>query len=428
MNRFLDESNIMYALEFIIENSTTPPTQSENNSDTDSDDYETDSNQSVEDNHMNHNEFFLNYTNDNFLNEHFNIISKNIGINDYYEKVDNLRLSKHIYIIKKLIDNIFSVYDNSIICGDIVSTLYLYDNLLNTELNSLNLKFTQIYVIHEYRISLESIISKLNKFACINYNNTDDEKNVISITVRDDQGYIYNIYIHLFYTPSLYSNLMKSNSPYWNKENVELNISDNDVKKYYFLNRFKHHRLSLISNGWAYDYTIIDKIQDKYVLIPSEKSKDLIDSIKNKKLQYIENEDVKMLNPYKELEIFFSNFNFNNIIMSRLNIFIHTNIILFFIQKGWIFDNMSKELFDENDICFICCNKVSDFSNDYKNLDIYKISIKCCKESINGICLKCFIQNSIECYKSLKSHYICPFCKKEHCFYNKEIHKFLIKS
>jgi len=404
----------------IIEYNTPP--QSENDSDS-SDQYETDSDyEDDQDNPI----YMMYYHTDKYFDNNFNMISKNIGMDNYYEKVNNLRLSKHIYFMKKLMDNIFTFYNNSIIFGDIVSTLYMYDQLIDTELNSINLKFTQIYVLNENKSNIELFIARLNSSVCVNYHYNLQNKSIIYFSVKDDCGYIYNIYIHIYHIPSLYSNLLKSNSPYLNKEPVELNLTNDDIKEFYFLNRFKHHRIGKILNGWTYEYVVFENINDKFYLNVLENT-EIKDILINKKLEYIKNKDVDMINPYKELEIFFNKIQFtknNKIIFSRINMFIHTNIILFFIQKGWTFENMKKTKYDDE--CFICCNKESDFSQNYQELDIYKISINCCKESINGICVKCFIKNVIECYKNLKSHYICPFCKKEHCFYHKDINNYLL--
>ena len=100
---------------------------------------------------------------------------------------------------------------------------------------------------------------------------------------------------------------------------------------------------------------------------------------------------------------------------------------MYFVQKGWKYENIKKTSFEDDNSCFICCNKKSDFLELNKNLDLYKISVNCCKESIEGICVGCFVKNSMECYKKLKSSYVCPFCKKEHIFYNKKINDFLLR-
>lgn len=408
----------------IVDIATTPPHSDDDNTDSSSE-YETDSNQSDGDDQENP-VYMMYYHTDQYFDNNFNMISKNIGMDNYYEKVDNLRLSKHIHFMKKIMDNIFSFYSNSIIFGDIISTLYMYDKLIDTELNSINLKFTQIYVLHDTKTNIESIVGKLSTFVCINYHYTIENKSIIYFTVKDDNGYIYNIYIHIHHIPSLYCNLLKSNSPYLNKEPVELNLVNQDMKDLYFLNRFKHHRMGKILNNWSYDYVILENINNKIFLNVLENS-DVENCVINKKLEYIKSKDVSMINPYKELEIFFNNIQFtkNNVIFSRINMFIHTNIMLFFVQKGWTFEqNIKKVKFDEE--CFICCNKASDFSVFHHEMDIYKISINCCKEAIDGICVKCFIKNAMECYKNLKSSYICPFCKKEHYFYHKDINHYLL--
>lgn len=117
-------------ISFSIVDVATTPLHSDDDTDSSSE-YETDSNQSDGDDQDNP-VFMMYYHTDQYFDNNFNMISKNIGMDNYYEKVHNLRLSKHINFLKKIMDNIFSFYTNSIIFGDIISTLYMYDKLIDT--------------------------------------------------------------------------------------------------------------------------------------------------------------------------------------------------------------------------------------------------------------------------------------------------------
>lgn len=365
---------------------------------------------------------------DEIMNKNFEIICDNMEVDKYYEKVEKLRLSTHFTFIKKIIDIITNIYPFSIIFGDIISTLYMYDHFKDTEFNSMNIKYTQLYILYDSKNGIEKLINKISFIVNINYQYSLDNKNIIFFTVKDEKGYVYNIYLHLFYIPNIFCNLLKTTSPYANREKVELNLTKNDMKKLHFLNRFLHHRIGIIYNTWKHDYVALEEKNNKYFLDCIENT-NIENCIFDKKLKYIENEDIDIINPYKELEIFLNNIDFSNsIILSRLNMFINSNIIMYFVQKGWKYENINKIEFDHDDCCFICSNKKSDFLELNKNLDVYKISVNCCKESIKGICASCFVKNSMECYKKLKSCYLCPFCKKEHIFYNKVVNDFILKN
>jgi len=349
-------------------------------------------------------------------------IQSNIPLS-YSIPVKILNLSNYFNFVKYVIDIVLNVYRSGIVCGDIISDMYMFDNFIDPTYNMNCLRVNEIHFLVESNISIELflntlvIISKSNLLYYYMY----DNKYIISLEVKDIKGYIHNLIVYIHYIPNLYKNKLKSNSPYACNDDIELGIDNEQYSKLTFLNRFEHQKLVKIKSDWCNQYVCLEKFDNKYLLVKSEYT-DVIETVKSKKLVYSKLDSINTYY-YSDLEKYFkySKTKYRDqTTLSRLNMFINTSVILSFIQRGWEFENLKSIPFFKDQSCFICSNKYSDFDEN-DNLYMFKISLGCCTESYNGICLECFLKNSIECYHKLKSAYICPFCKQESKIYNKEI-------
>lgn len=341
----------------------------------------------------------------------------------YSKPVSIVTVSNYFNFVKYIIDIVLNVYRTGIVCGDLVSEMYMVDNFIDPKYNMNCLRINEIHFLVESNISIELFLNTIVIISrsTLLYYYMYDNKYIISLEVKDNEGYIHNLIIYIHYIPNLYKNKLKSNSPYVCNDDVELGINDEQFSNMYFINRFEHQKLVKIKSDWNGQYVCFQKFDNKYLLIKSEYSK-VIEKVKDKNLVYT-GVDLINTNYYSDLEKYFkySKTKYRDqTTLSRLNMFINTSIILSFIQKGWEFEHLKSVPFFKDQSCFICSNKYLDI-DEYDELYMYKVSLGCCKESKNGICLDCFMKNSVECYQKLKSSYICPFCKQESKIYNKEI-------
>lgn len=353
---------------------------------------------------------------------------------DYIYEIMNIKYSKYLEIsyVSKLLNlyryicyTVCNIFKNCLVCGDIVYEFYLLDKLIDPKINILNLRKKDIFFMidsfHSY-IDIETITNSIVLLAkcTLSFYYQYDDRYVINLEIKNYDNETFYLTIHIFLCKKLYDSKYANNSPYLKNEKIKLNLKNDFMKKLFFLNKFKHNRLCMIKNNWGTDYVALEEQNDEYFLNEIEKS-EINNFLISKKLEYIYF-DESAVNGLLELETFFK-FSYlkkkDSIVLSRLYNFINTIYILYFVEKGWTFNNIKCIEFEKNDSCYICSNDHKDFGIDI----IYKISINCCKESINGICLNCFIKNVMENYKILKSYYSCPFCKKEHIFYNEKMSK-----
>lgn len=386
------------------------------------------------------------------MDENSNIIRYNTNVEEYipnlsnvYDKLNtdlnfiydlmNIRYSKYpdISYISKLLNMyryiifvICNLFKNCIVAGDLITEMYLMDNFIDPKLNFLNLRKKEIFFIVDSNHTLIDIETLTNSIllltkCTLSYYYQYHDKYIINLECLNYDNETFYLSIHILCVPKLLDCKYMNISPYLKNEKVKINICKEKLKKFYFLNKFQHNRLCLVKNNWGNDYVVIENENDECYVEKVDNSY-IKDIIFNKNLKYTTNIDNSHLEGINELETFFK-FSYlkkkDSIILSRLYNFINTIYIIYFLEKGWVYENIKIIDFKNNDSCYICSYEY----NDYKADDIYKISINCCKEAINGICLNCFVKNVMENYKILKSFYSCPFCKKEHIFYNQKISK-----
>jgi len=382
----------------------------------------------------------VNNTTENLLNyipNLSNLYDKlNTDLNFIYD-IMNIKYSKYpdmqytcklLNLYRHIIYVICNLFKNCLVGGDLISEIYMIDNFIDPKLNFLNLRKKEIFFIVDSTHSLIDIETLTNSIllltkCTLTYYYQYHDRYIINLEILNYDHETFYLSIHILSVPKLLDCKYMNISPYLKNEKVKINFSKEKFKKFYFLNKFEHNRLCLVKNNWGNDYVVIENENDEYYVNKIENSK-IKDILFNKFLKYSTDIDNSAVEGMNELETFFK-YSYlkkkDNIILSRLYNFINTIYILFFLEKGWTFENIKTINFEKNDSCYICSYEYKDYKAD----DIYKVSINCCRESINGICLNCFVKNVMENYKILKSYYSCPFCKKEHIFYNQKISKLI---
>lgn len=361
------------------------------------------------------------------LNKSIDHIYKNSDIY-YSKKLEISYLSKIFNTYKYIINIIVNIYKNCIVCGDLLTDMYLLDNLINPNISINEMRGREIYFLVDNFISDDLLISTLillSKCTLSFYFHFKDRFH-LNLEIQNYDGEIFYLCLIIVKSNKLFSENFQSISPYVTNRKIELEITLEEYKKYLFLNKFEHNGLCMVKNIWRFDYTGLVFIDDKFYLDKIENTK-IKYLIENKKLLYNNNIIHCPYSNIKELELLFKPdqlYKKDNLTKSRLYMFLNNVYILSYIERGWTYDDLHLKIFEENDSCYICSNNYKDY-NKKDNTYIYKISLNCCKEASNGICLECFVKNAMQNYKILKSFYCCPFCKKEHIFYNKKISKMI---
>lgn len=359
------------------------------------------------------------------LNTDLNFIYDIMNIT-YSKYPDISYVSKLLNMYRYIIFVVCNLFKNCIVCGDLISEMYLMDNFIDPKLNFLNLRKKEIFFIVDSNYSLIDIETLTNSILLLtksklSYYYQYHDRYVINLECQNYDNETFYLAIQILSVPKLLDCKYMNISPYLKNEKVKINISKEKFKKFYFLNKFQHNRLCLVKNSWGNDYVVIEHENDECYVEKVENS-NIKDIVFNKQLKYTMDIDNSHMEAMNELEAFFKSSYLKkkeSIILSRLYNFINTIYIVYFLEKGWVYENIRMIDFNNNDSCYICSYEYKDYKAD----DIYKISINCCKEATNGICLNCFVKNVMENYKILKSFYSCPFCKKEHIFYNQNISK-----
>jgi len=336
-------------------------------------------------------------------------------MNITYSKYPDISyVSKLLNMYRYIIFVICNLFKNCIVAGEIISEIYLIDNFIDPKLNFLNLRKKEIFFIVDSNYSLIDIETLTNSILLLtkcklSYYYQYHDRYIINLEFQNYDNETFYLVIQILSVPKLLDCKYTNISPYLKNEKVKINIPKEKFKKFYFINKFQHNRLCFLKNNWGNDYVVIEHENDECYLEKVENS-NIKDIVLNKQLKYIINIDSSHMEAMNELESFFK-FSYlkkkESIILSRLYNFINTIYIVYFLEKGWIYENIKMINFNNNDSCYICSYEY----NDYKEDDIYKIAINCCKEANNGICLNCFVKNVMENYKILKSFYSCPFCK-----------------
>ena len=339
------------------------------------------------------------------------------------EKEDMVRFCKMMHTLINVVHNVFK---NSIFMGDIISDLYLNDNYIQPFYNVNNMKTAELIVLVEEvpGLSFENVINMiiLMSKSSVTYYYSTAQIVIMCLNMKDSHGNIYDITLTIGTMPHLFKLAHKSKCPYELKDKVYLNCTDKDL--YYYtldLLRFEHQRLAIIKTNMFSEYVEMRKYRDGYFI--DRMSGSLTWLIESKTLRYMD----PALNPQREIE-YYLRYDFNlrtrqPLILSRLNMYIQTNIILKYVYKGWTFKESLKRIpFLANDSCFICYHDYEDFINQTHNkVDLFKITYNCCKESEQGICVQCFINTVKTCHRALRSNFICPFCKKSNTFYSEQL-------
>lgn len=359
------------------------------------------------------------------LNNSLNHIYKNSDIM-YCKKLEISYLSKILNTYRYIINIITNIYKNSIICGDLITDMYLLDNLVDPIITINDLRGREIYFLVDNFISEEILINTIILLSKCTLSYYFHNKNnfYINLELQNHDGEIYNLSLVIVKCKHLFLENYQSISPYFMNKKIELAISEEEYKSYLFLNKYIHNNICMVKNTWGYDYVSIVRQNNNFYLDSIENT-DIHNIILNKKLIFNNDPESCALSNIKELEILFKENNLrkkDNLTISRLFMFLNTIFILSYVEKGWKFNDLKSVPFNVNDSCYICYNNYKDFKNYEKNY-MYKVSLNCCTEASYGICLQCFVKNSIENHKILKSFYCCPFCKKEHIFYNENVAK-----
>jgi len=359
------------------------------------------------------------------LNTDLNFIYDIMNIK-YSKYPDISYVSKLLNMYRYIIFVVCNLFKNCIVGGDLITEMYLMDNFIDPKLNFLNLRKKEIFFIVDSTHSLIDIETLTNSIllltkCTLSYYYQYHDRYIINLECQNYDNETFYLAIHILSVPKLLDCKYMNISPYLKNEKVKINISKEKLKNFYFLNKFQHNRLCLVKNKWGNDYVVIENENDECYVEKVDNS-NIKDIIFNKNLKYTTDIDNSHMEGINELETFFK-FSYlkkkDSIVLSRLYNFINTVYIVYFLEKGWVYENIKMIDFKNNDSCYICSYEYKDYKAD----NIYKISINCCKEAINGICLNCFVKNVLENYKILKSFYSCPFCKKEHIFYNQKISK-----